>query len=585
MLRPPEREATTEHPSFTRSALAVIAANMWFLLVAMGSLRAGLALPTPSPAPIPLGAQCLGSACFGLFGISRTFTEAGGVCEAGGGHLMTVRSTVAAEAIALLLLRDRPGSAWLGLRLPGNRCVEPTKRLRGFQWVTGDERTDFDAWESNGSDAKVPTCGPMCVAVTAQLRWQERACNASAEAILCEYNYPNGTCGPLPAAFAVTYLTPFGARESDLVASPPGTTAVVQSLGAVLECRAQGNNGSFEWVSAAPGAWDCQLQNGGCDDQCHLDEEGRPHCACLEGKTLLEDQRSCWSPCASLGCQQYCEPQGDSGVCMCFEGYELDSDGKSCLDIDDCQATPGLCEQECINTQGAFECRCWQGYDLVKGKCLLEKWACFDLTCEHDCNLVDGEYKCTCFEGYIPDPKSPHKCLQVCNQSQCAAQCDPNNINECYCPENFILEMNIDGIQVCTDINECEAKFCGSLKCINIPGSYNCICPNGLIQEAGSFCEEPSEEPEEFSGETETYPKSPVPPSFAPPKDGSSRGTLVAIIVGVTCTVVMLVVIICYLVKKRYAAQSISDYKSQQSESGVALQHVSSTCDSSRQKM
>ncbi|XP_058033879.1 thrombomodulin [Ahaetulla prasina] len=557
---------------------------MWFLLVAMGSLRAGLASPTPSPAPIPLGAQCLGSACFGLFGIARSFAEAGGVCEAGGGHLMTVRSTVAAEAIELLL-SDSPGSAWLGLRLPGNHCVEPSKRLRGFQWVTGDERTDFDAWDSNGSDSKVPTCGPTCVAVTGQLRWQERSCNASAEAILCEYNYPNGTCGPLPAALPVTYLTPFGARESDLVASPPGTTADVQSLGAVLECRAQGSNGSLEWGSAAPGAWDCQLQNGGCDDQCHLDEQGRPHCTCPEGKTLLEDQRSCWSPCATLGCQQHCEPQGDSGVCMCFEGYELDSDGKSCLDIDDCQATPAVCEQECINIQGSYKCDCRQGYDLVKGKCLLEKWECFDLTCEHDCNLVDGEYKCICSEGYIPDPKSPHKCLRVCNQTQCAAQCDPHNIYQCYCPENFILEVNIDDMTICTDINECESGYCGSLKCINMPGSYNCICPNGLIQEEDSLCEQPSEEPEEFSGETETYPKSPVPPSFAPPKDGSSRGTLVAIIVSVTFTVVMLVVIICYLVKKRFAAQSISDYKSQQSESGVALQHVSSTCDSSRQKM
>ncbi|KAM3838772.1 thrombomodulin-like [Vipera latastei] len=562
---------------------------MWFLLVAVGSLRAGLlASPTPSPAPIPSSAQCLGSACFALFGVSRSFAEAGDVCEAGGGHLMTVRSTVAAEAIALLLPpppRHRPASAWLGLRLPGRRCVEPAKRLRGFQWVTGDEHTDFEAWESDGSGAKAPTCGPACVVVTREQGWQERACDATAEAVLCEYGYPNGTCGPLPAAFAVTYLTPFGARESDLVASPPGTTAEVPSLGAVLECRAQGSNGSFDWGSAAPGAWDCQLQNGGCDGLCNLDERGRPHCACLEGKTLLEDQRSCWSPCAGLGCQQYCEPQGDSGVCVCFEGYELGSDGKSCLDIDDCQATPGPCEQECINTQGSFECRCWQGYDLVKGKCLPEKWPCFDLTCEHDCNLVGREYKCTCFEGYIPDSKNPHKCLRFCNQTECVAQCDPHNVDECYCPERFVLEVNMDGTKVCTDINECDSGLCDSLKCINVPGSYYCICPNGLIEEAGSFCEQPSEEPEEFSGETETYPTTSVPPSFAPPEDGSSRGTLVAIIVSVTFTVAMLVVIICYLVKKRYAAQSISDYKSQQSESGVALQHVSPTRASSRQKM
>ncbi|KAM6455920.1 thrombomodulin [Liasis olivaceus] len=554
---------------------------MWFLLVAVGSLGAGLASPSPFPAPIPFGAQCLRSACFSLFWTSSRFAEAGSVCEGGGGHLMSVRSTVAAEAIALLL-RDRPGSAWLGLRLPETDCVEPAKRLRGFQWVTGDERTDFEAWESKGSDAAVTACGPTCVVVTHQLKWQERACDATAEAILCEYNYPNGTCEPLPLleAFTVTYRTPFGARESDLGASPPGTTAEVPSLGARLECLAQGSSGSLEWGSAMPGAWNCQLKNGGCDGQCYLDEQGRPHCACPEGETLLEDQRSCWSPCASLGCQQHCVPQGDSGICMCSEGYVLDSDGKSCLDIDDCQATPKLCEQECVNTQGAFECHCWPEYDLVEGKCLSKKWQCFDLPCEHDCNLVDREYKCTCFEGYILDPKNHHKCLRVCNQTECAAQCDPNDIDTCYCPDGFILEEKNE-IRVCTDIDECESGECAPHKCINTPGRYHCICPNG--QELDS-CELPSEEPEEYSGATEVYPETSVPPSFAPPKDGSSRGTLVAIIVSVTFMVVVLAVIICYLVKKHYAAQSIADYKYQQSESGVALQHVT-TCASSRQKM
>ncbi|XP_070605165.1 LOW QUALITY PROTEIN: thrombomodulin [Erythrolamprus reginae] len=526
MPRPPEREATTGHLSLTRRALAVTAANMWFLLVAMGSLTASLASPTPSPAPVPLGAQCLGSACFALFGMSRSFAEAGDVCEAGGGHLMTVRSTVASEAIALLLLpRDHFDSAWLGLRLPENRCVEPAKRLRGFQWATGDERTDFVAWESNGSVAKGPRCGPTCVAVTRQLRWQERACDASAEAIFCEYSYPNGTCGPLPSTFAVSYLTPFGARESDLVASPPGTTVAVQSLGVVLECRAQGSNGSFEWGSAAPGAWDCQLQNGGCDDQCHLDEQGTSRCDCPEGETLLEDQRSCWSPCASLGCQHHCKPQGDSGVCICFEGYVLGSNGKSCVDIDDCQATPGLCEQVCVNTEGSFHCDCWQGYVLTNDRCLREKWRCFDLMCEHECNFVGGEYQCTCFEGYSPDPKSPNKCLRVCNQTECAAQCDPHGMNDCFCLEHFILGVKADGQKVCTDINECESGYCGSLKCINTPGSYKCICPDGRIQ-GDNFCEQPTEEPDEFSGETETYPKLSVRPSFAPPNAGSSHPLL-----------------------------------------------------------
>uniref|UniRef100_A0ABM5GA62 Thrombomodulin n=1 Tax=Pogona vitticeps TaxID=103695 RepID=A0ABM5GA62_9SAUR len=478
--------------------------------------------------PAPSDAQCLDTTCFASFWEARSFSAAGDACEGGGGHLMTVRSTVEAEAIALLL-RGRAGSAWLGLRLPEGSCVQPAKQLRGFQWVAGDERTDYAAWASNGTNAtsEAPACGPRCVVVTRELRWRERACDTAADGFLCEYSYPEGTCArlsPPPPDTAAAYLLPFGARETDLAALPPGTTADLPGLGVSLECQTRAD-GSAGWGRAAPGAWDCRLANGGCEGQCGRDSRGRPSCTCPEGRALREeDGRSCSAPCAGPGCPLPCLPQDDAGACVCMEGYEPDAGGRGCRDVDDCQAEPGPCEQQCVNTEGGFECRCFAGFELVEGRCLEDQQRCFDLACQHDCTRVEGRFRCTCYEGFVPDRRKPHECVLFCNQSQCPALCDPHTGESCDCPEGFVLDTK-NGTTVCTDIDECGSGYCGDLKCVNTPGSYICSCPDG------KFCLEE----EESSGETE-----PTVLPAASPKYGLSRGMLVGIAVSVTVVVVLL---------------------------------------------
>ena len=43
------------------------------------------------------------------------------------------------------------------------------------------------------------------------------------------------------------------------------------------------------------------------------------------------------------------------------------------LDIDECEETPGVCDQICENKNGGYRCRCMPGYRRIsKGKCVGE---------------------------------------------------------------------------------------------------------------------------------------------------------------------------------------------------------------------
>ena len=33
-------------------------------------------------------------------------------------------------------------------------------------------------------------------------------------------------------------------------------------------------------------------------------------------------------------------------------------------DINECAVDPTICEQECVNTEGNYNCTCWQGYQM-----------------------------------------------------------------------------------------------------------------------------------------------------------------------------------------------------------------------------
>ncbi|NWI13602.1 TRBM protein, partial [Crypturellus soui] len=537
---------------------------------------AGLGLLSELPGE-PSGTQCLEHDCFSVFWQPAAFGAASAECERRGGHLMTVRSTVAEDALALLL-QNRSGSLWLGLRLP-HGCPEPAQRLRGFQWVTGDRRTDYVNWR------RAPgRCGPRCVAVAQDLRWEERRCEAPADGFLCEFNYGD-SCPKLraPAALDVAYATPFGARGSDFLALPPGSAARVEALGLELHCAEAGADGGLRWGRDAPGAWACELGNGGCDEECR-DEDGQPRCFCPPGTRLGADGRSCVSSCAGAPCQHHCVPDGTGFHCMCDAGYELAADGSSCQDVDDCATKPGICDQECVNTEGGFECRCHSGYEMAEGHCRLVPH-CRKAHCAHACEDVPGGYRCHCFSGYTVHPQHATQCVLHCNRSECLAQCNPHTEESCECPDGFILDTREGDLHFCVDIDECDMNHCEQ-NCTNHPGSYTCHCRAGYVLFDQHWCKKVDDDGETYSGDTELSTEAPVA-TRTPPKAGRLHpGVLVGITVGILSMVLVLLALVCHLVKKRCRSPSSMDYKcSGSTEKEMGLHQVTPACASSSRKL
>ena len=66
----------------------------------------------------------------------------------------------------------------------------------------------------------------------------------------------------------------------------------------------------------------------------------------------------------STTCSQVCDNTNGSFNCLCFDGYMLSEDGRTCGDVDECEAGLHECQQLCMNTAGGFRCDCDPGYEL-----------------------------------------------------------------------------------------------------------------------------------------------------------------------------------------------------------------------------
>ncbi|MGH0131789.1 UNVERIFIED_CONTAM: hypothetical protein FKN15_053155 [Acipenser sinensis] len=213
---------------------------------------------------------------------------------------------------------------------------------------------------------------------------------------------------------------------------------------------------------------ECAMNNGGCQHVC-VNAMGSYECRCKQGFFLSDNQHTCihrsaekdeaavessvynatsvadvdkrvkrrllMETCAvnNGGCDRTCKDTSTGVRCSCPVGFTLQTDGKTCKDLDECQFHNGGCDQFCKNTIGSFECSCKKGFKL-----LTDEKSCQDIDecsinnggCEHSCENTVGSFECHCHLGYklhwnkkdcieaegLPVAKRPSKAMLNCSK-------------------------------------------------------------------------------------------------------------------------------------------------------------------------
>jgi len=134
-----------------------------------------------------------------------------------------------------------------------------------------------------------------------------------------------------------------------------------------------------------PGSYSCQSKQ--CDNGTHLE-----YGVCMDIDECDQGSHYCSQGARCFNTEgQYNDDKGGSYECRCLTGYELDIDGLTCNDIDECATLRHDCRYasdfrgelpdydpykvendiECVNTEGSYECVCPSSYELLGHECIL----------------------------------------------------------------------------------------------------------------------------------------------------------------------------------------------------------------------
>lgn len=116
-------------------------------------------------------------------------------------------------------------------------------------------------------------------------------------------------------------------------------------------------------TACGPKMYDCK--DGQCVDESRVCD-GFEDC-----ETGVDEGPLCKTACEPQAgqriCQNKCRPTPTGAICSCFNGYKLDADYRTCVDINECKELDP-CAQICENTMGSYRCSCYPEFMMRTDK-------------------------------------------------------------------------------------------------------------------------------------------------------------------------------------------------------------------------
>ncbi|XP_033001010.1 EGF-containing fibulin-like extracellular matrix protein 1 isoform X3 [Lacerta agilis] len=191
--------------------------------------------------------------------------------------------------------------------------------------------------------------------------------------------------------------------------------------------------------------------------------------------------------------------EGDETITytQCTDGYEWDPVIQRCKDIDECEIVHDACKggMKCVNHFGGYLCLPRTAQIIVNNG--QEQPAPEPAPAPNGRNgnaiarrTVPG---IQCAAGFEASDHNVCQDINECETSNPCAQLCYNIVGSFLCQCNQGFELSPDRIN-CDDVDECRtSNFICLYQCVNEPGRYSCLCPDGYQLVRGRNCQDINE--------------------------------------------------------------------------------------------